>query len=83
MGHGTYRWLDRSTYEGEVSNGLRHGTGTYKSVKTGTVYRGQWHKGQRHGKVGKIMPNDFNFLSRCTFLNLICYLIDTGDNVLQ
>ncbi|XP_026771523.3 radial spoke head 10 homolog B isoform X2 [Pangasianodon hypophthalmus] len=50
MGHGTYTWLDCSTYEGEVCNGICHGTGTYKSAKTCTVYRGQWHKGQRHGK---------------------------------
>lgn len=48
-----YTWLDGSTYEGEVYNGIRHGTGKYKSAKTCTTYRGQWHKGKRHGKVGK------------------------------
>ncbi|KAF4085230.1 hypothetical protein AMELA_G00114530 [Ameiurus melas] len=50
MGHGTYTWFDCSTYEGEVCNGICHGTGTYKSPKTSTIYRGQWHKGKRHGK---------------------------------
>ncbi|KAI5623152.1 radial spoke head 10-like B, partial [Silurus asotus] len=50
MGHGTYTWLDSSTYEGEVCNGICHGTGTYKSAKTRTIYKGQWHKGKRHGK---------------------------------
>ncbi|XP_053496261.1 radial spoke head 10 homolog B isoform X1 [Ictalurus furcatus] len=50
MGHGIYTWLDCSTYEGEVCNGICHGTGTYISPKTSTIYRGQWHKGKRHGK---------------------------------
>ncbi|XP_026993526.2 radial spoke head 10 homolog B isoform X2 [Tachysurus fulvidraco] len=50
MGHGMYTWLDGSTYEGEVYNGICHGTGKYKSAKTCTTYRGQWHKGKRHGK---------------------------------
>lgn len=60
MGHGTYTWLDCSTYEGDICNGIRHGTGTYKSPKTCTVYRGQWNKGQRYGKVGKNMSKEFD-----------------------
>ncbi|RXN04557.1 radial spoke head 10 -like protein [Labeo rohita] len=50
MGHGTYTWLDSSTYEGEVHKGVRHGVGIYKCAKTKTVYRGQWYLGKRQGQ---------------------------------
>ncbi|TRZ04497.1 hypothetical protein DNTS_027560, partial [Danionella cerebrum] len=50
MGTGTYTWLDGSTYEGEVKQGLRHGFGTHKCAKTLAVYRGQWYLGKRQGK---------------------------------
>lgn len=51
MGHGTYTWLDGSTYEGEVHKGVRHGVGVYTCAKTSTVYRGQWYLGKRQGQV--------------------------------
>lgn len=83
MGHGTITWLDCSTYEGDVCNGIRHGAGIFRSNKTCTVYRGQWHKGQRHGKVRKNMSHVFaEFLKRIS-LNLVHNLIVIGDNVLQ
>uniref|UniRef100_A0A3Q4AHB1 Radial spoke head 10 homolog B n=1 Tax=Mola mola TaxID=94237 RepID=A0A3Q4AHB1_MOLML len=49
-GRGTYTWLDGSSYEGEVHNGIRHGTGTYKCAKTSVSYTGQWDQGKRHGQ---------------------------------
>lgn len=51
MGQGTYTWMDGSSYEGEVYNGIRHGTGTYTCAKNGVSYTGQWDRGKRHGKV--------------------------------
>ncbi|KAL7869040.1 hypothetical protein AOLI_G00130280 [Acnodon oligacanthus] len=57
MGHGTYSWTDGSTYEGEVCYGIRHGIGNYKCAKTSSVYKGQWHRGKRHGK-GTIYYNE-------------------------
>lgn len=51
MGQGIYTWPNGSTYDGEVYNCLRHGIGTYKSLKNSVVYTGQWALGKRHGKV--------------------------------
>ncbi|XP_071402286.1 radial spoke head 10 homolog B [Centroberyx affinis] len=50
MGHGRYSWLDGSCYEGDMFNAIRHGTGTYTCADKSVVYRGQWHRGKRHGK---------------------------------
>ncbi|KAM4715130.1 radial spoke head 10 homolog B [Anableps anableps] len=50
MGQGTYTWLDGSTYVGDVCRGIRQGMGTYECARHGVSYRGQWHRGKRHGK---------------------------------
>ena len=47
---GVYSWPDGSVYEGEVKNGLRHGTGTYKCGTCPSLYMGEWVNGMRHGK---------------------------------
>ena len=39
-GHGTYKWPDSSSYEGEVKDGLRHGSGRY--VVDDATYEGDW-----------------------------------------
>ncbi|CAM4608507.1 unnamed protein product [Leuciscus chuanchicus] len=50
MGHGTYTWLNGSTYEGDIYQGIRHGVGVYTCSRTSTVYRGQWYLGKRQGQ---------------------------------
>lgn len=52
MGQGSYTWPNGCTYDGEVYNCLRHGMGTYKSLKNSVEYTGEWSLGKRHGKVG-------------------------------
>ncbi|XP_068610987.1 radial spoke head 10 homolog B [Brachionichthys hirsutus] len=49
-GEGRYTWPGGSSYNGTVYNGIRHGTGTYKSENGTMSYTGQWHQGKRHGK---------------------------------
>merc|ERR1719379_2276660 len=39
---------DGSTYEGQLVNGLRHGSGSRKSA--GSDYTGQWEGDMQHGK---------------------------------
>lgn len=51
MGQGMYTWPNGSTYKGEVYYGIRHGSGTHYCVKSGVLYKGQWHQGKRQGKV--------------------------------
>lgn len=51
MGQGIYTWPNGCTYDGEVYNCLRHGIGTYESLKNSVAYTGQWSHGKRHGKV--------------------------------
>lgn len=53
MNHGVYTWLDGSTYEGEVTNGLRNGFGMFKCSTQPVSYVGHWCHGKRHGKVGE------------------------------
>ncbi|CAL8302119.1 unnamed protein product [Lota lota] len=50
MGYGKYTWLDGSSYEGDICNAIRHGIGTHRCANTPVLYRGQWHRGKRHGK---------------------------------
>ncbi|XP_030196396.1 radial spoke head 10 homolog B isoform X1 [Gadus morhua] len=50
MGHGKYTWLDGSSYEGDIYNAIRHGIGAHRCANTPLLYRGQWHRGKRHGK---------------------------------
>ena len=40
---------DKSTYNGDWQNGLRHGHGEYVSAD-GAVYRGMWVNDKPHGK---------------------------------
>uniref|UniRef100_A0A665WMT7 Radial spoke head component 1 n=1 Tax=Echeneis naucrates TaxID=173247 RepID=A0A665WMT7_ECHNA len=47
---GKYTWPNGSSYVGEVYNGVRHGTGSFKDGINGVSYRGQWDQGKRHGK---------------------------------
>jgi len=43
----TVHYADGSMYEGQVVNGLRHGTGVYKSGSE--QYQGQWQEDKQHG----------------------------------
>lgn len=43
-----------STYEGDVLNGKRHGTGTFRAKNNKMSYTGEWCLGQRHGKVHEV-----------------------------
>ena len=47
-GKGFYVWHDGSTYEGDWSNGLRHGNGKY--IHEGETYIGQWQFDLKHGR---------------------------------
>ena len=47
-GIGKYQWPDKSFYEGEVLNGLRHGRGQFLGSKFS--YEGMWKFGKRSGK---------------------------------
>ena len=40
-----------SVYEGEVTDGLRHGTGTFICPQRNVKYKGEWVKGKQTGKV--------------------------------
>ena len=40
-----------SSYEGDLVNGLRHGTGTFYCSNMQMSYSGEWCLGKRHGKV--------------------------------
>ncbi|XP_006814467.1 radial spoke head 10 homolog B-like, partial [Saccoglossus kowalevskii] len=60
-GRGVYKWPDGSTYEGEVCDGLRHGHGTFRSMKSPCSYTGQWNMGRRNGT--GIMKYDTDGLS--------------------
>ena len=44
-----------SYYEGEISNGLAHGIGTYENITK--VYSGEWRNDQRSGKGEEIFKN--------------------------
>lgn len=84
MGHGTYTWLDGSTYEGEIHQGIRHGVGMYKCFKTSTVYRGQWYLGKRQGQVCTY-THPLSQLPSHAFNNKYldwCPVMVTGGNVL-
>jgi hypothetical protein len=51
-GAGKYDWpLERATYEGEVTDGYKHGFGRLSFADVPIVYEGQWVNGQRHGEV--------------------------------
>ena len=49
-GSGTYEWPDGSTYTGEVKDGLRHGTGSFKAGAGAPSYEGEWRAGKRSGE---------------------------------
>ena len=46
-GIGTYRWPDGSTYDGCISDGLRHGNMGVFKCSAGQLYEGGWVKGKR------------------------------------
>lgn len=47
--HQAYRW-GNIIYEGEVSEGKRHGQGTMSFTDAPMMYVGQWTDGKRHGE---------------------------------
>ncbi|CAE8699201.1 unnamed protein product, partial [Polarella glacialis] len=49
-GQGKFTWPDGSTYQGEVSNGKRHGVGIYLAADGIVKYEGCWVQGKRHGE---------------------------------
>ena len=48
-GSGSFRLSDKSTYVGEMKNGLLHGSGI-RSWRDGSTYTGGWKKGERSGQ---------------------------------
>lgn len=50
-------WPGGATYEGQVSEGKRHGQGTMHFADSATVYEGEWQRGVRHGE-GVIFFNE-------------------------
>lgn len=51
-----YRMYICSVYDGDVSNGLRDGRGSFICANKKTVYTGQWKSGKRDGE-GKLIYN--------------------------
>ena len=52
-----YTYINGDTYEGEWSNNLRHGQGTYTYAESGAKYVGGWVNGRREGVGELIFPN--------------------------
>jgi len=49
-----YEWPSGASYEGDVSNGKRHGFGTMRFAGSDVVFTGQWQESKRHGQ-GKMV----------------------------
>jgi hypothetical protein len=67
MNHGVYTWPDGSTYEGEVTNGMRNGFGMFKCGTQPVSYIGHWCHGKRHGKVGEDYTHEQSHLCECIY----------------
>lgn len=59
-GHGTYIYPNGDSYEGEWSNNLRHGEGTYIFSSSGARYVGTWVNGRREG-TGELLFSNYKF----------------------
>ncbi|KAI8823735.1 uncharacterized protein EV422DRAFT_585300 [Fimicolochytrium jonesii] len=58
VGSGTYTWKSGCKYEGQVSDGLRHGKGTFSCAPLSSAwYEGSWNAGKMCGQ-GKLTYTD-------------------------
>ncbi len=48
-GSGITMWSDGSTYEGNCEDGLKHGQGIFHNAANGSVYNGEWFRGEKRG----------------------------------
>lgn len=49
-GYGSIQYENGDTYQGEWTQNMRHGEGTYHYIKLGIVYTGSWDKGLKSGQ---------------------------------
>merc|ERR1712190_197119 len=59
-GHGTVTYANRSTYDGQFQNYMRHGNGTL-TLSDGTKYTSDWKNDERHGKGKELCPDGTTF----------------------
>lgn len=59
-GVGTYTYVNGDTYEGDWSNNLRHGQGTYTYADSGAKYVGGWVNGRREG-IGELIFANYKY----------------------
>lgn len=60
MGQGTYTYINGDTYEGDWSNSLRHGQGSYTFASSGAKYVGNWVNGRREGP-GELLYANYKY----------------------
>ncbi len=59
-GQGTYTYANGDTYEGQWSNNLRHGNGSYTYATSGVRYEGSWVNGRRDG-TGELVYGNYKY----------------------
>lgn len=60
QGHGSVVYGNRSTYEGQFQNHMRHGKGTL-TLSDGTRYQSEWKNDERHGPGKEFCPDGTTF----------------------
>jgi len=60
-GNGTVVYANRSTYEGQFQNSMRHGSGTL-TLSDGTSYQAEWQHDERHGQGKEYCPDGTTFV---------------------
>jgi len=60
QGQGKVTYANRSTFEGQFQNYLRHGRGTL-ILSDGTKYQADWRNDERHGKGKEVCPDGTTF----------------------
>jgi len=60
-GNGTVVYANRSTYEGQFHNSMRHGSGTL-TLSDGTRYSAEWQNDERHGQGKEFCPDGTTFV---------------------
>ena len=60
-GSGSFRLSDKSTYVGEMKNGLLHGNGI-RSWRDKSKYTGGWKNGERNGQGSMVYPTGEEYI---------------------